>query len=84
MTPHDALVGAIALGTITNLAVGYWAGSARTFASLGYGSENMGMIWSTLLPCYGNTWRTYYAEKTPWGSLKRWAIKTLKLPFWQS
>ena len=32
------------------LAVGYWAGAARTFQYLGYGSERLGTFLATLLP----------------------------------
>lgn len=84
MTPEQALIGAIVLSTVTNIAVGYWVGSSRTFASLGYGSEPAASIWSTLRPCYGLSWRTFYVAKTPFGSAKRWIVKTFKLPFWQS
>lgn len=36
------------------LVVGYYAGSARTYASLGYGSESLGGILSTLRPWFGS------------------------------
>lgn len=36
------------------LAIGYIAGSMRTFARLGYGGENLRMILSTLQPHFGS------------------------------
>jgi len=54
------------------IAVGYVAGSMRTFAGLGYGSENLSMILSTLKPCYGNRWQTYYCAPGPYSSFVLW------------
>jgi len=62
----------LTLTTIGALAVGYYAGSARTYASLGYGSETYRQIFATLQPCFGLRWTTFYVYKSPLVSFQAW------------
>ena len=52
MTPKDLLLTAIVGYGIICFLVGYGAGSMRTFASLGYGSERLHTILRTLFPSH--------------------------------
>lgn len=56
MTPEQnlLLISVIAGYGLLALVVGYAIGSARTFASLGFGSEGLGEIFRTMRPWFGS------------------------------
>ena len=85
MLPEHALIGAIVLSTVVNIAVGYWVGASRAYASLGYVTVQAGAsLWTAgtdaLTTGSGGTvaaTTTYYDDPSLNGTFGGWQIGNL-------